>query len=47
MRWMGQVACKGDRRGAYMVLVEKPEGRDHFEDPGIDKRIVLKRIFRK
>jgi hypothetical protein len=39
MRWMGQVAHKGDRRGAYMVLVGKPEGRDHFEDPGIGKSI--------
>jgi hypothetical protein len=25
MRWAGHVACLGDRRGVYMVLVGKPE----------------------
>jgi hypothetical protein len=25
----------------------KPEGRDHWGDPGIDGRIVLRWIFRK
>ena len=25
MRWAGHVACMGDRRGAYRVLVGKPE----------------------
>jgi hypothetical protein len=27
--------------------VGKPEGRDHFEDPGGDGRIILRWIFRK
>jgi len=27
MKWVGQVACMGDRRGAYRVLVGKSEGR--------------------
>jgi len=27
MRWAGHVACMGDRRGAYRVLVGKPEGK--------------------
>jgi S-ribosylhomocysteine lyase LuxS involved in autoinducer biosynthesis len=27
MRWAGNVACMGDRRGAYMVLVGKHEGK--------------------
>jgi len=26
MRWAGHVACVGERRGVYMVLVGKPEG---------------------
>jgi len=26
MRWVGHVACMGERRGVYRVLVEKPEG---------------------
>jgi len=27
MSWSGHVACMGDRRGVYMVLVGKPEGK--------------------
>ena len=27
MRWAGHVACLGEERGPYGVLVEKPEGR--------------------
>jgi hypothetical protein len=27
MRWVGHVARMGDRRGAYRVLVRRPEGR--------------------
>jgi hypothetical protein len=26
MRWVGHVARSGERRGAYRVLVERPEG---------------------
>jgi len=35
------------RRGVHRVLVGKPEGRDHCEDPGLDGRIILRWIFRK
>jgi hypothetical protein len=27
MRWMGHVACMGERRSAHWVLAGKPEGR--------------------
>jgi S-ribosylhomocysteine lyase LuxS involved in autoinducer biosynthesis len=27
MRWVVYVACMGERRGLYMVLVRKPEGK--------------------
>jgi hypothetical protein len=27
MRWAGHVACMGDVRGAYNILVGRPEGR--------------------
>jgi hypothetical protein len=27
MRWVGPVAHRGERRGAYRVLVRKPEGK--------------------
>jgi len=33
MRWMGHVARTGERRGAYRVLVWKPEGKRLLERP--------------
>jgi hypothetical protein len=27
MRWAGHVACMGEKRGAYRILVGRPEGR--------------------
>jgi len=33
MRWVGHVAHMVERRGLYMVLVEKPEGRRTFGRP--------------
>jgi hypothetical protein len=47
MRWAGCVACVGERRGIYGVLVEKPVGSYHLGDPGIDVRVILRWIFRK
>jgi hypothetical protein len=35
------------RRGVYRVLVGKPERKDHFEDPGVDGRIILRWVFQK
>jgi hypothetical protein len=26
----------GEGRGVYRVLVGKPEGKNHWEDPGVD-----------
>ena len=31
MRWAGHVACMGDERGVYRVLVGKPEGKRPLE----------------
>jgi len=36
----------GDRRGIYRVLVGKPVGKNHLEDPGLDGRLILRWIFR-
>jgi len=47
IRWARYVARKGERRGVYRVLVGKPEGKNHLEDPGVDGRIILRWIFRK
>jgi len=32
-RWMGHLACKGERRGAYRALVGRPEGKRRLERP--------------
>ena len=34
MRWAGHVASMGERRGAYRVLVGKPEGKRPLGRPG-------------
>jgi len=47
MRWVGHVACMGEKRVEYSVLVGKPEGRIHLEDPGVNGRIILSWIFKK
>ena len=47
MRWTGHTSRVGERRGAYTVLVGKPEGKNYFQDPDIDGRIILRWIFRK
>jgi len=33
MGWAGHVACMGERRGVYRVLVGKPEGTRTFGRP--------------
>jgi hypothetical protein len=33
MRWVGHVACMGERRGVYRVLVGNPEGKRPLERP--------------
>jgi hypothetical protein len=42
-RWVGHVW----RRGMYRVWWENLRERDHLEDPGIDRRIILRWVFRK
>jgi len=33
MKWAGHVACMGDRRGVFSVLVGKPEGKKPLGRP--------------
>ena len=47
MRWVGHVACMGERRGVCRVLVGKPGGKNRWRDPGVDGRIILRWLFRK
>jgi hypothetical protein len=37
----------GERKGAYMILVGRSDGRRPLWRPGIDRRIILKWIFKK
>jgi hypothetical protein len=43
----GACSTYGERRGAYRVLVENLRKRGHLEDPGVDGRIILRRMFKK
>jgi hypothetical protein len=41
------VARMGEGRGVYRVLVGNLRERDHWIEPGVDGRIILRWIFRK
>jgi hypothetical protein len=47
MRWAGHVACMGERRDIYRVLVGNLSERDHLGDASVDGTIILRSIFRK
>jgi hypothetical protein len=47
MEWVGHVARTGESRGLYRVWWGILSERDYFEDPGLDGKIILRRIFRK
>jgi hypothetical protein len=47
VRWAGHVASTGKRKGVYRVLVGRPEGKNHLEDPEVDGRRTLIWIFRR
>jgi hypothetical protein len=46
MGWAGNVARKGDRRGAYRVLVGDLREGDHLEDLRVGGRLILKWVFK-
>jgi len=39
MRRAGRVARIGERRGVYRVLVRKPRGKSHLEEPHVEGRM--------
>lgn len=47
MRWVQNVACMGQKKNTYRVLVGKHDGKNKSDDRGIDGRIILKIIFEK
>jgi hypothetical protein len=42
MRWAEHVARMQEKRNAYRILVEKPEGKIPLEDQDVGGRIMLK-----
>jgi len=42
MKQEGHVTCMGEMRKVYNISVGKPRGRNHWEDTGVDGRIILK-----
>jgi hypothetical protein len=47
MKWAGHVACMEERRGTNGVFVGIPEGTRLMEDEGVERRIILRWVFRK
>ena len=45
MRWAGHVARMGVGRGVYRVLVRNPGGKDHWGDPGVDGKVILRWVL--
>ena len=38
IRWVGHAACIGVEERC--IQVGKPEGKEHLEDPSVDRRII-------
>jgi len=43
----GACSAYGERRGVHRFLWGNLRVRDHWEDPGADVMIIVRRIFRK
>jgi hypothetical protein len=44
LKWEGQVACMGEMRNVYKILVGKAEGK---RPVGVDGKIILEWILRR
>jgi hypothetical protein len=40
MRLARHVVRTGETRNAYKILVDKPEGKEHLEDLGVDGKLI-------
>jgi len=47
MRWTGHVPRMGERRGVCRYWWGNMKERDNLGDPSVDRRIILKWIFRR
>jgi hypothetical protein len=43
----GACSIYGERKGVYWILVGKPEGKNHVEEPSVDGRIILQCFTKK
>jgi hypothetical protein len=41
MGWVGHIACMGERRSAYNILVRKPEEKRSLGRPRCDYNIIM------
>jgi hypothetical protein len=46
-RWARELERMREKRGVYSILVRKTKGKKPFGSPGVDRRIILRWIFRK
>ena len=46
MRRVGHVTLMRERKGAYRVLVGRPQGKRPLGDPEVDGSIILKWVFK-
>jgi hypothetical protein len=47
MEWARHVACMGEERKVYTVLVEKPKGKSPFGRQSVDGRMGSECILRR
>jgi hypothetical protein len=47
LRWVGHLACMGRGEVHIGFWLGNLRERDHFEDPGVDGKIILRWIFGK
>jgi hypothetical protein len=46
-RWENHVARMDKIRNAYNIFIRKSEVRDHSEDLGVDRKIILELVLGK
>jgi hypothetical protein len=44
---MGVASTNGQDKNAYKIVIRNMKGRDQFEEPSINRRIILKWILKK
>jgi len=45
MRWVGHIACMGEKKYSHRVFVGKPEGKRPFGGTRLRRKVILKWIL--